>query len=762
MYRRVLGAVLGCLLIAAPAVAIEPFVIKDIRVEGIQRTEAGTVFSYLPVKVGDTLDDAKATAAIKALFGTGFFKDVRLEAEGGVLVILVEERPAIAQITITGVKEFDENQLKTGLREAGIAESRIFDRAVLDKAEQEIKRQYLSRGKYGVTIATTVTPLERNRVAIAFTVTEGEFAKIRQINIVGNEAFTENDLVGLFVLRTPGWLTWYTKDDQYSRQKLAADLETLRSFYQNRGYLEFTIDSTQVSITPDKQDIYITVNVTEGLKYKISGVKLAGDTVVPEAELRGLIRIGPGDVFSRQKITESTKLIGDRLGNEGYAFANVNVVPDIDRERREAAFTFFVDPGRRVYVRRVNIAGNTRTRDEVIRREFRQFEGAWYSGEKINRSRQRVDRLGYFKDVNVETPAVPGTTDQVDVNMSVVEKPSGNLLLGAGFSSTDGIVLSGSVSQTNAFGTGNQLSVTINTSRVNTVYALSFTNPYATPEGVSRGFDIYRRDTDSTDLAVGAYSTSTQGFMLRFGVPISEDNGIFLSGGVERTSIGLFGNSPLRYIEFVRQFGDETWAYLLNASWGSDRRDSVIYPTRGLLQRTSAELGLPGGDLTYYKLNYQAQWYYPITPMFTLMLNGEIGYGDGYDNKPLPFFKNYYAGGVTSVRGYEASSLGPKDALNEAIGGNQRYVGNMEVLFPMPGMTNDRSVRLAWFVDAGAVKGAAPLSTFTESESFRYSTGLAVNWISPLGPLRFSFAQPLNETNLDKVQRFQFQFGSSF
>ena len=509
-------------LYGASAWAIQPFVIKDIRVEGIQRTEAGTVFSYLPVKVGEKLDDEKAAAAIKALYGTGFFQDVRLEVESDVLIVLVQERPAISQIDFTGLKEFDKKQLVDGLKQVGLAEGRIFDKSLLDKAEQELKRQYLSRGKYAVAITTTVTPLERNRTAINFNISEGEAAKIRQINIVGNQAFPEKDLLDLFVLSTPGWMSWWSKNDQYSKQKLAADIETLRSHYLNRGYLEFNLDSTQVSIAPDKQSIYITINITEGQKYTVSDIKLAGEMLVPEDELRKLIKIQPGDVFSREKLTESTKLIGDRLGKDGYAFANVNAVPELDKEKREAKFTFFIDPGRRVYVRRINVTGNTKTRDEVVRREMRQMEGAWYASDKVNRSRERLDRLGYFSDVNVETPAVAGTTDQVDMNVNVTEKPTGSIMAGAGFSSSEGFILSGSISQANVFGSGNHLSTQFNSGKINTVYSLSYTNPYYTEDGISRGFDIYQRKVNSSSLSVSQYDSDSIGGGVRFGVPLNE------------------------------------------------------------------------------------------------------------------------------------------------------------------------------------------------------------------------------------------------
>ncbi len=455
------------ILLARPAAAFEPFVVKDIRVDGVQRTDAGTVFSYLPIKVGDRVDEEKASAAIKALYATGFFRDVRLEAEGDVLVVFVQERPTISQIDIVGIKEFEKDTLKKALKDIGVAESRIFDRSALDRAEQELKRQYVSRGFYGVKITTTVTPQERNRVAINFTVEEGDVAKIAKINIVGAQAFTEAALIKEMQLSTPGWLTWYTKNDQYSKQKLQADLETLRSYYTNRGYLEFAVDSTQVSITPDKQDIYITINITEGPKFSVSDVRLAGELLLPEQELMRLVTIKAGDVYSREKLTQSAKAISDRLGSDGYAFANVNAVPEINREARTAAFTFYIDAGRRVYVRKINISGNARTRDEVIRREVRQIEDAWYDSTRIDRSKVRITRLQYFEDVNIETPSVAGSPDQVDLNITVTEKSTGNLLVGVGYSSAEGFVVSGSVSQNNVFGTGNSLVAALNTSKVN-------------------------------------------------------------------------------------------------------------------------------------------------------------------------------------------------------------------------------------------------------------------------------------------------------
>jgi outer membrane protein insertion porin family len=758
MRRTRLSLVLMALL-AQTAWAIEPFVVKDIRVEGVQRTDAGTVFNYLPIKVGDTVDDDKVTAALKALYATGFFRDARLESENDVLIVAVQERPTIATITIAGAKEFDKDTLNKALKDIGLAESRIFDKSVLDRAEQEIKRQYVSRGYYSAEVTTTVTPLERNRVAVNFSITEGDVSKIARINIVGNTVFTEKELLTQVQLTTPGWLTWYTKNDQYSKQKLAGDLETLRSYYTNRGYLEFNVDSTQVSITPDKREIYITVNITEGPKYNVSEVRLAGELLLPEEELRRLITLHPGETFSRERLTESAKRISDRLSNDGYAFANVNAVPELDKDKRQVSFTFFIDPGRRIYVRRILISGNTRTRDEVIRRELRQLEGGWYDASKIARSKERINRLGFFKDVNIETPAVQGVPDQVDMEVTVTEQPTGNLLVGVGYSSGDGLVLTGSVSQNNVFGSGNSLTAQINSSKVNRVYAISYTNPYWTPEGVSRGWDIYRRDVDPSQLNLGDYKSSTKGVGLRFGVPVTETNNINFGLAYENTYLDLGQSAPLRFIDFVRTFGTVTNALIGTVGWARDTRDSINYPTRGQFQRIFYEVGLPGLDLEYGKINLQQQVFWPVWNPFVLYLNAEYGFGGGYGDKPLPFFKNFYAGGVTSVRGYESSSLGPRDINGDILGGHERIVGNAELLFPFPGTKGDKSVRGSFFFDAGRIKGDGFQPQF---ESFRYSTGAAITWQSPIGLLKFSLAAPIKSIPDDRIQRFQFQFGNVF
>jgi outer membrane protein insertion porin family len=758
--QRALAALVAAVIaIVNPVIAraAEPFVVRDIRVEGVQRTEAGTIFNYLPIKVGERIDDEKIAQAVKALYATGFFRDVRLEAQGDVLVVVVQERPTISSLTFVGNKEFDTDTIKKALKDIGIAEARIFDRSALDRAEQELKRQYITRGLYSAKVQTTVTPQERNRVALNFTIEEGDAAKIARINIVGAKAFTEKQLLDEITLTTPGWLTWYTKNDQYSKQKLSADLETLRSYYQNRGYLEFNIESTQVSITPDRENIFITLNITEGPRYTVGDVRIAGDLVVPEPDLAALIRIKSGDVFSRERLQGSAKDISDRLGAEGYAFANVNAVPDLDRDKATASFTFYVDPGRRAYVRKINISGNPKTRDEVIRREFRQLEGAWYDGPRIDRSKIRVKRLGYFEDVNIETPPVPGTSDQVDIDVTVTEKSTGNLLAGIGYSSSEGIVLSASVSQQNIFGSGNALTIGVNTSRYNRTYAGTYFEPYWTVDGISRTTEIYDKTLDAAGLAIAQYGSRTLGFAMGFGVPVTETDTINYGGRFEQTHITLFADSPPVYQNFVNEFGTTTNAFIASAGWSRDTRDDILYPTKGRLQSVVFETGLPFGDIAYYKVQYVHSWFYPVYRDFVLMLKGNIGWADGLNEKPLPFFKAFYAGGVGSVRGYENSSLGPRDIFGNTLGGRRLIVGNAEVFYPI--LKGDKAVRGSLFVDAGQVwaNGSQP-----ENESFRYSAGVGVAWSSPIGPLKFSYGIPLNAREGDRIQRFQFTAGTTF
>ena len=784
--RRLIAAA-AFALCSGQAMAVQPFVVKDIRIEGIQRTEAGTVFSYLPVRVGEQFTDEKGTAAIKALYATGFFKDVRIESEGDVLVVMVEERPSIAAVDFSGIKEFDKDQLTKALKEIGVGESRIFDKAQVDRAEQELKKQYLSRGLYGMKVTTTVTPIERNRVNVTFAVDEGEVSRIKEIRFVGNKAFSDGDLRDQIKLRSPGWFTWYTKADQYAKEKLSGDIETLRSYYLNRGYIEMQVESTQVSITPDKKDIYITININEGDKYKVSDIKMEGEMFGREDELKSLLELKKGDVFNGEKLNNSTKKMSERLGNFGYAFANVNANPDLNRETKEVAFTILVDPGKRVYVRHINVAGNTKTRDEVVRREFRQFEDSWYDGSKIKLSRDRVDRLGYFKDVGIETPEVPNTSDQVDINMAVTEKPTGNIQVGAGFSQTDKLSLSGSIQQQNAFGSGNTIGLDVNTSSYSRVIALSQTNPYFTDDGISRTYNVYLRTVRPSPYTTGDYRVRTIGSDIKFGVPFSELDTVFFGVGIENTNVQADNSSPLLYQQYVSDFGNghlinsgltlpngqpynvlenpaaaTTNSFPLTAAWQRDSRDSALVPTKGRYQRATVEVSAVG-TLRYYRASYQHQYFQPFWGnAATLALNGEIDYGRGIGGKPYPVFKNYYAGGIGTVRGYEGSTLGVGtnvDQYGDSMGGASRVFGNMELQFPFPGSGSDRTLRWFTFLDGGQVYAdKAPM----QLSELRYSTGLGLSWVSPIGPLKISYGKPLNAKPTDKTQSFQFQLGTGF
>ena len=764
----------------------QEFTVRDIRVEGVQRTEAGTVFSYLPVRVGDRFDPERGSQAIRALYASGLFKDVKLEVDGDVLVVLVEERPAVAAVEVAGVKEFDKDQVIKSLRDVGLAEGRIFDRSLLERSEQELRRQYLSRGLYGVEVKTTVTPIERNRVNVSMVVDEGDIARIRTITFTGNNVFSDSTLRDAMELTTPNWLSWYSKRDQYSRQKLGADLESIRSFYLNRGFLDFRIESTQVSISPDKKDIFINVNLFEGERYTVSGVKLSGELLGLEEELTALIDVKPGETFNAEKLNAIAKRITDRMATLGYAFATANPMPEPDKENRTVAFTIVVDPGRRVYVRRVNIGGNSRTKDEVVRREMRQYESAWFDSEKVRLSRDRIDRLGFFESVNIETPAVPSAPDQVDVNVTVKERATGNIQLGAGYSSTEGVVLTAGLAQQNLFGSGNALSLEVNTSKANRVISIAHTDPYVTSEGISRSVELFSRTSDLAELGLSSVGYSTHGMGVVYGVPFTEYDRVFFGLRWERTTIDLTPFSPIRYVEYVRQFGETSDTLAFTTGWSRDNRDNLLVPQRGNYQRAFAEVGLPVLDLQYYRLSYQYQQFWPLFSKVTLAMNTEIGYGDGYSGDPYPFFKNFYVGGIGSVRGYEGGSLGPTDLDGNPLGGNRRFNASFEGLVPLPGA--DRTLRGLAFFDMGQVwgqtvfcpDGSTPVFSPTtpvvcpttgnpiyrnqkiDLGDLRYSIGIGIAWISPLGPLKLSYAYPLNDKPGDRLQRFQFQIGTGF
>jgi outer membrane protein insertion porin family len=746
-------------LIASQARA---FVVEDIRVEGLQRISAGTVFNYLPVKSGDEVNADNSAQIIRTLFKTGFFKDVRLEQDGNVLVVFVRERPAIAEINISGNKDLETQALLEALKDTGLAEGQVFKRALLERVEQELNRQYFSRGKYGVMIKSTVTPLERNRVGIDIEISEGLTARIKRINLIGNHTFDDEELLDEFQLGIPAWYAVFSSKDKYSKQALSGDLETLRSYYLDRGYIDFKIESTQVSITPDKKDIYITVVVSEGEIFTLSDIKLAGDLEIPQEDLFPLIHLKRGEVFSRKKLTASADRLNSKYSDAGYAFANVNSIPDIDRENRTVGITFFVDPGKRVYVRYVNFDGNAATRDEVMRREMRQMESAWFSGEKTRLSRERLQRLGYFSDVNVETPAVPGSTDLVDVNVSVTEAASGSLSAGIGYSQTQGVILNASITQDNFLGSGKRVSAGFDTSDATKKLSLSYVNPYYTIDGVSRGIEMSYRKTDFSELNISSYSTDVGRLGMNYSIPVTEYDRLRLSAAIEDTTFFL-GSSPSdEIVEFMEENGDHFLDLELVGSWIHDTRNSAIFPSRGGRQVFSLEINTPGSDLQYYRMKYRNTQYFPLTSNLTLMLNGVIGYGDGYgDDEQLPFFRNFYAGGIGTVRGFEENTLGPKDSEDDALGANAEIVGQMELLFPAFGEDFKDTVRAGWFLDAGNVFDIEAGQDL-EWDEIRVSTGLMLSWYSPIGALSFSVGYPVVEKDGDETEKFQFNIGSGF
>lgn len=772
-----------CLLVlltsAVGVVSAEEFIIEDIRVEGLQRLTPGTIFNYLPLEVGDEYNDQISLEAVRALFRTGFFDDVRLERDGDILVVIIKERPAIGNITITGNEDVKTEDIMQNLEVIGFAVGRVFDQSQLDTLEKELRRVYFSQGKYGVKITSSVTPLGNNRVAVAIELAEGKAAKIKQINIVGNVAFKEKKLIKLFELKAPTLFSFFSKSDQYSRQKLSGDLESLRSHYLDNGFINFDIDSVQTSITPDKNDMYITINITEGVQHTVTSVKLAGDLIVPEEQLFRLIAVKKGSLFSRRQVTNSTTWISDRLGNEGYAFANVNSIPDINDEDKTVSLTFFVDPGKRVYVRRITFSGNNRTRDEVLRREMRQQEDAWISTPRVDRGKIRLQRLGYFDEVNVETPAVPGTADQVDVNYTVEEKAFGNFVAGLGFSQTQGLIIQTSISQDNFLGSGKRIQFAFNNSSVNRVFSLGYLNPYYTVDGISRGINVSFSETKGRNSNVTAFDNRVFGGGFSFGIPISEANTVFASINYENTKLSPDGFFARQVSDFIQKNGNQFDVLRFGIGFGYDTRNRAIFPTRGAMHRISTEVALPfiGNSLEFYKINYSAQYFRPLFAEFIFAFKGDIGYGDAYGGSDdLPFFENYYAGGPRSVRGFEENTLGPRDSNGLPLGGNIKLTSGAEIVFPIPYLEVARdSVRLQLFVDAGNVfNDSIPGSEFDIGD-LRYSVGVGAIWLSPFGQVSVSWSKPFNhqKENLfdsfgnlirvaDEVQQFQFNFGSSF
>lgn len=751
--------------------AADSFVVKDIRVEGLQRVEPGTVFSYLPIQVGESFTEEKGAESIKALYSTGFFRDVQIQAQGNVLIVIVEERPTISRIEFTGMKEFDVETIRKSLKAVGVAEARFYDKALIDKAEQELKRQYVGKGMFAAEVVATVTPVERNQVAVYFNVDEGPVAKIQEINIIGNEAFSESTLKGLMILKTGGWLSWYSKDNLYSKQKLTADLETIRSYYLNRGYLEFVIESTQVSITPDKKGIYLTISIREGQKFTVKDVRLAGETLGKEAEFMQLVQLKAGDTFSTAKLTESTKAIAEMLGTYGYAFATINPQPDIRRELAEVDLTLVIDPGRRIYVRQVAISGNAKTRDLVIRREMRQFESSWFDSDKIELSKKRLGRLGYFTETDITTEDIPGSPDQVDVNVRVAEKPTGAITLGAGFSSTEKLILSAGINQDNAFGTGTAVGLNFSLGKINQNLTLSNYDPYFTEDGISRYTDLFYRSSKPL-YYVGDpdYQIKSVGSNIKFGVPYTEVDRVFFGTGIEGYQIQTTSNTPQPYLSYAQSYGIPapgypgtltTYNVPLTVGWSRDGRDSALIPSEGSLQQLSGEVGTPVGNMTFYRIYGQYQKYHSFSKANILSFNGEVGYGQQYGSNPWPITKNYYVGGIGSVRGYSPGSLGPQYyntniGSYQPTGGQSKIVTNVEYTVPVPGSGADKTLRVFTFVDGGNAFGD------NINLVLRYSYGLGLSWISPLGPLKFSYGIPYKSQPTDNIQRLQFQVGTAF
>jgi len=749
--------ILTVLLTSQSVVADEQFLVENIKVNGLQRISAGTVYNYLPVNVGESFDSSKAGSAIRTLFKTGFFKDISLEKEGSTLVVNVVERPSIAKIIFDGNDDLSTDDLTEALQKIGLSEGKVFNRQMLDKVEQELRRQYFSHGKYGLKIDTKVAKLTRNRVGIHIDITEGKVATIQQINLVGNHFFENDELLKNFELATTNWLSFYSKDDQYSKQKLSADLERLRSYYLDRGYINFSIDSTQVAITPDKKEIYININLKEGDLFTLEKVKISGDLVVDPEEIVSLSQVGPGEVFSRRNASATSKAISDRLGEEGYVFANVNMVPEIDNEDKTVVMTFFVDPGKRVYVNRINMTGNTKTRDEVLRRELRQMESSWASTRKIERSKIRLQRLGYFEEVNVETPPVVGTNDQIDVNYSVVEKSSGNLMAGVGFSQTQGIVFNANISQDNIFGSGKRINLAFNNSDVSTRYSFGYFNPYFTLDGVSFGYDLGYSSRDAEEANISNYSTDVINSSFNFGLPLNENDRLRFSIDIKHTKLttSLFSSDEIR--QFVIDEGDTYLTYAVSLGWTHDTLNRAIFPTAGSQQRLSAFATIPASDLQYYKVGYKQQIYLPLAKGFTFRLLGELAYGDGYGNTDeLPFFENYYAGGVRTVRGFDDNTIGPRDSRGDPFGGSAKIIGKAELFFPIPFVDEIKSIRIGSFFDAGTVSDGFSVS------NMKYSVGVGGEWLSPFGALAISYAIPLNADEQDEEQHFQFSFGTGF
>ncbi|MGN6656578.1 MAG: outer membrane protein assembly factor BamA [Rhodanobacter sp.] len=794
--------------LAANAHAFEPFVISDIRIDGLSRIAAGTVYNYLPLSKGDRLTDADAARAIRALYQTKFFSDVELDRDGNILVIKVVERPSIAKLNIRGNHDIKTDDLKKGLKQTGIAEGETFDRLAIDGVQQELIRQYYNRGKYNVSVEPHVTRLDRNRVAIDIEIREGKAAKIREINILGNHAYTDKEIRDDFESGTPNLMSWYSKNDQYSREKLSGDLEKLQSYYMNRGYADFGVDSTQVTILPDKRNMYIDASIKEGDIYKVTDVKLLGDLILPEKAMRQLVFVKDGDIFNRGAIENSSKAIKAVLSNIGYAYAKVTPIPKLDKEKHTVDLTMYVEPGQRVYVRRVIFSGNTKTEDNVLRREMRQLEGSMYSQAAIDRSKIRLQRLGYFKKVDIDKKLVPGSQDQVDVTVKVEEQAAGSMQFGIGYSQYAGIILNASLSQNNLFGSGDSFSISGSRSTYQTSFGANYYNPYLTDNGIGIGYSANYSKTDYGDTDYANYSTSAKGFSTYLGIPITETDGVRVGLGISSNKVNLIpGFSPLELIDYQNQLGNKTihsWTGTLG--WNHDTRNGYWAPTRGGLLQAQADITLPGSTVQYWKLTAEANHYWPIGKGFVLYLDGQVGYGKTYGKNGIsddqfavlkaateaqrgagyvmpdmrqdfPFFANFSSGGVRDVRGFQDNTLGPRVCIDgsspdargnclggywaQPIGGSFKVLGTAELYLPLPFLKDINTARVSLFTDVGNVY--RDYQSF-DASTLRASAGISLHWQAPIGPLIISLAVPFRSQPSDGhyEERIQFTFGSQF
>lgn len=785
--------------LSANAFAFEPFVVSDIRIDGLSRISAGTVYNYLPVNKGDRLTEDEAQQAIRALYQTKFFSNVELDREGNILVIKVVERPSITKLTLRGNKDIKEEDLRKGLKEIGLTEGETFDRLSLDRVQQELIRQYYNRGKYNVSVDPHVTHLDRNRVAIDIEIREGKVAKIKEINIVGNKAFTDKQIRKDFESDTTNMLSWYSKDDQYSREKLSGDLEKLQSYYMDRGYADFGVDSTQVAIAPDKRAMYIAASVKEGEIYNVSDVHLLGELILPEATLRRLVFIKQGETFNRAAVEASSDAIKAILANIGYAYAKVSPIPKLDKEKRTVDLTFYIEPGKRVYVRRVVFQGNTRTEDDVMRRELRQLEGSWYSQAALDRSKTRLQRLGYFKKVDIDKQLVPGTQDQVDVSVKVEEQSAGSLMFGVGYSQYSGVILSASVSQNNFMGTGDSFSVGAEHSSYYSRINANYYNPYLTDSGIGIGYNATYSKTDYGNTDFANYENSTKAFSTYLGIPISETDGLRLGLGLSSNKINTFpGITPQQLIDYQNAIGHNTMhSWTATLAWNHDTRNGYWAPTRGGLLSASTNIALPGSTVQFWKLVTEANHYWPLGKGFVLYLDGQVGYGKTYGNQTysrtfgayeagqpydFPFSENFYAGGVRDVRGFQDNTLGPRVCVGgttasvpapngtcpggyyqyaQPIGGAFKVLGTAQVFLPLPFLKDVNTARVSWFFDVG--NAYKDYQSFKASD-LRASTGLSLQWQAPIGPLIINFAVPIRSKAEDRhyEERIQFTFGSQF